>query len=78
MQGFSGSPMCESHVSQRVKKLAPNHRMDWDPRNNNPKPNKNDAICKPGSNGKGKWGFDVGEYAYAYDGHSYRKARGSK
>ncbi|GAT27994.1 hypothetical protein RIB2604_02500690 [Aspergillus luchuensis] len=47
-------------------------------RNNNSKPNKDDAICKPGSNGKGKWGFDVGEYAYTYDGHSYRKAKGSK
>ncbi|RAK90128.1 hypothetical protein BO79DRAFT_143987 [Aspergillus costaricaensis CBS 115574] len=47
-------------------------------RNNNAKPNKDDAICKPGSNGKGKWGFDVGEYAYTYDGHSYRKAKGSK
>ncbi|OJI83119.1 hypothetical protein ASPTUDRAFT_191584 [Aspergillus tubingensis CBS 134.48] len=46
--------------------------------NNNSKPNKNDAICKPGSNGKGKWGFDVGEYAYTYDGHSYQKAQGSK
>ncbi|GLA81206.1 hypothetical protein AtubIFM56815_004848 [Aspergillus tubingensis] len=46
--------------------------------NNNAKPNKNDAICEPGSNGKGKWGFDVGEYAYTYDGHSYQKAQGSK
>ncbi|GKZ27904.1 hypothetical protein AbraCBS73388_006650, partial [Aspergillus brasiliensis] len=26
---------------------------------NKAKPNKNDAICKPGANGKGKWGFDV-------------------
>ncbi|OJJ78035.1 hypothetical protein ASPBRDRAFT_191296 [Aspergillus brasiliensis CBS 101740] len=45
---------------------------------NKAKPNKNDVICKPGANGKGKWGFDVGEYAYTYDGHSYRKAQGSK
>lgn len=39
---------------------------------------KNDHICKKGSNGKGSWGFDVGEYNYYYDGHSYHKPQGSK
>ncbi|PWY67646.1 hypothetical protein BO94DRAFT_503797 [Aspergillus sclerotioniger CBS 115572] len=45
---------------------------------NNGKSNTNDPICKAGGNGTGKWGFDVGEYAYTYDGHSYHKAKGSK
>jgi hypothetical protein len=34
-----------------------------------------DPICKKGAkDAVGDWGFDVGEYVYKYDGHSYRAA----
>ncbi|KAI9929610.1 hypothetical protein MW887_001084 [Aspergillus wentii] len=45
---------------------------------NHGKPDPHNPICKKGHKAAGKWGFDVGEYAYTYDGHSYHKAKGSK
>lgn len=46
--------------------------------NNHGKPKKNDPICKKGGDGKGSWGFDVGDYAYHYNGKVYQKAGKNK